>query len=420
MISLNAFLIVFLIIYAGTSLAGLAIERLNASYCKRYEGEIPAEFQGVIDEEELKKINQYTLDNTRFSLAHSIFNKAVFLFILLSGVLPWLAQSLSEIHFIVAGLVFFALPGLITGLMALPFDYYHSFFIEERYGFNTKTIRIWLSDLLKSTILIAILGTILLSSLLFMIRYTSHTWWIWAWAFFLGFQILMLVLYPTVIAPLFNKFTPIEDPHLVSKIEDLAKREGLDIKGIYQMDASKRSRHTNAYLAGLGRAKRIVLFDSLIESHKIDEILAVLAHEIGHLKRKHINKQLSLMGIFSVILFFLASKLILWEVIYESFGFSTMPAYAGLFLVGVLWEPVGFLIAPIGLAISRKFEKEADLHSLGILGKPEPFLGAFKKLAKDNLANLRPHPIYVFFNYSHPTLLNRIKYIQTNSNTRET
>jgi len=126
------------------------------------------------------------------------------------------------------------------------------------------------------------------------------------------------------------------------------------------------------------------------------------------------------MGIFSVILFFLASKLILWEVIYESFGFSTMPAYAGLFLVGVLWEPVGFLIAPIGLAISRKFEKEADLHSLGILGKPEPFLGAFKKLAKDNLANLRPHPIYVFFNYSHPTLLNRIKYIQTNSNTRET
>ncbi|MDY6880239.1 MAG: M48 family metallopeptidase [Desulfatiglans sp.] len=419
MISFNAFLILFLIIYSATSFADLVIERINIWYGKKNEGEIPNEFRDIIDRKELKRINEYTFDNTRFSIVHSIFSKALFLSILLSGLLPWLVQALSETHFILAGLIFFALPGILSSLLGLPFDYYHAFIIEERYGFNTQTIKIWLSDLLKSTILVALFGTILLSALLSMIRYFGQTWWIWAWAFFLGFQTIMLVLYPTVIAPLFNKFTLIEDPDLAGKIEDLAKKEGLSIKGIYRMDASKRSRHTNAYLTGLGRAKRIVLFDSLIESHEIDEILAVLAHEIAHLKRGHIKKQMALMAVFSLLLFFLASKLMLWEVIYESFGFSTMPPYAGLFLVGALWEPIGFLIAPLGHAVSRYFEKQADLDSLRTVGTRGPLLGAFKKMAKDNLANLRPHPLYVFFNYSHPTLLSRIRYIQSDRGLRE-
>jgi STE24 endopeptidase len=221
--------------------------------------------------------------------------------------------------------------------------------------------------------------------------------------------LLMTVLYPTVIAPIFNKFTPIADPELIFRIEGLAKMEGLEIRGIYQMDATKRSRHTNAYFSGLGKAKRIVLFDSLIQSHDVDEIMAVLAHEIGHLKKNHIKKQLALSSVVSVLLFYLASKMITWDLMFESFGFSIMPAYAGLFLVGIMWEPVSFFLGPAGMALSRRFEREADLYSLRIINDSGPLVRALKKIAKDNLSNLQPHPLYVWLNYSHPPLLERIR-----------
>ena len=294
----------------------------------------------------------------------------------------------------------------------MPFDYYHSFVIEAKYGFNTKTLKIWISDLVKSVLVMAVLGTLLLSALLMMVKYAGQNWWLWAWAFFLSFQILMTILYPTVIAPLFNKFTPLGDPDLQSGIEKLAAGQSLDIKGIFQMDASRRTRHTNAYFTGLGKAKQIVLFDSLIEAHGPDEILAVLAHEIGHLKKNHIKKQLGLISLVSLFLFFLASKLLTYELLYKSFGFSIMPYYVGLFLVGVLWEPVGFFLAPLGMAISRKFERQADFYSYKILNTAKPLTKALKKMAKDNFSNLQPHPLYVWFNYSHPPLLERIKYLE--------
>jgi STE24 endopeptidase len=222
----------------------------------------------------------------------------------------------------------------------------------------------------------------------------------------------MTVLYPTVIAPLFNKFTPIDDPDLKKDIEELAEKEGLSIKGIYQMDASKRSRHTNAYFSGLGKTKRIVLFDSLIEAHDADEIVAVLAHEIGHLKKNHIKKQMAIMTVASFFVFYLASKMIVWETMYQSFGFSMMPVYAGLFLVGVLWQPAGFFLSPMAMSISRRFEREADLYCLGITKSAEPLVRALKKMAKENLSNLLPHPLYVWFNYSHPPLTERIKRLE--------
>jgi STE24 endopeptidase len=196
------------------------------------------------------------------------------------------------------------------------------------------------------------------------------------------------------------------------KIEHLAEDEGLTLKGIFQMDAAKRSRHTNAYLSGLGKSKRIVLFDTLLEAHENDEILAVLAHEMGHLKRNHIKKQLVIMGLSSVVLFYLASQMLTWQTMYLSFSFSSMPAYVGLFLVVVLWEPVGFFLSPIAMAISRRFEREADRHAIRVMKVAEPFILALKKMARDNLSNLRPHPLYVWFNYSHPPLLERIKTLQ--------
>lgn len=412
MISFNTYLIAYICIYLASFSLYIVIERINANYLKRYGQKVPVAFNGMIDEKELKKISRYTADNIRFKLVQYSVSKVIFLYIILSGILPWLAASLVQVNFFIAGLVFFAVIGLVEVSMGLPFDYYHSFVLEERYGFNTKTLKIWLSDLIKSMLVVIIIGTFLLCTLLLMVKYAGHNWWIWTWAIFLCFQLLMTVLYPTIIAPLFNKFTPLEDSELKDSIKRLTEEEGLNVGGIYQMDATRRTRHTNAYFSGLGRAKRIVLFDSLIQSHSQDEILAILAHEVGHLKKNHIKKQLIIIAFVSLLLFFMASKLLTWNVIYESFGFSNMPCYVGLFLVGILWEPVNFFISPIGMAISRRFEREADFYSLGIVKTAKPLTTALKKMAKENLSNLRPHPIYVCFNYSHPPLLQRIEYLE--------
>jgi STE24 endopeptidase len=418
MIPFNTFLILYLLIYLLSSVTELAIEKINAAYIKEHGGKVPLAFKGVIDKGELRKMNQYTLDNTHFTLVHRVVSMIVFLFIILSGVLPWLHKSLSDSNFVLAGLIFFAVPALLGATAGLPFDYYHSFVIEERYGFNTKTRRLWLSDLLKSLLLTSILGAILLSCLFLLVKHLGHTWWIWAWAMFFCFQLLMTILYPVLIAPLFNRFVPLEDPELARKIKALAEGEGVSIKGISQMDATKRSLHTNAYFSGLGKTKRIVLFDSLIQSLEVDEIVAVLAHEIGHLKKGHLKKQVAISSLVSIVLFFLASKMITWEGMFQGFGFSDMPLYVGLFLVGVLWQPAGFFLSPIVMAISRKFEREADMYATGISGMSAPFLRALKRMAKDNLSNLRPHPLYVWFNYSHPPLIDRIRRLKDHESLR--
>lgn len=412
MIAINTFLVVYLGIYLFSSAADLIIDVVNARNPKKYKEQVPEPFRGIIDEDELRRMNRYTLDKTNFSFVETIVGKAIFLVIILSGLLPWLAEVLKDIHFVLAGLIFFAIPGLIGAIADLPFDYYHIFVIEEKYGFNTRTLKTWLSDLLKSVLMTVILGTVLLSLLLMMVKYAGSSWWVWAWLIFLSFQILMAVIYPTVIAPIFNKFVPLEDNELSDKIQNLAENEGLTIKGVFQMDATKRSRHTNAYLSGLGKTKRIVLFDTLMDAHEDDEILAVLAHEMGHLKRNHIRKQLAILGLSSIGLFYLASEMITWKAMYGAFGFSIMPAYAGLFLVAVLWEPVGFFLSPVAMAISRRFEREADRHAFKVMKAAEPLVMALKKMARDNLSNLRPHPLYVWFNHSHPPLLERIKTLE--------
>ncbi len=412
MISFNIYLIAYICIYFISAALKTVLEKININYLEKYGKTVPVAFQGIIYEEELNKIIRYTSDNVRFKLIQTTVVKCLFLFIIISGILPWLADNLANTNFLLAGWVFFAFIGLLEVLAGLPFDYYHSFVIEDRYGFNTKTIKIWISDLIKSLLVMIVLGGLLLSALLLLLKYTGTNWWVWAWAVFLCFQLLVMVLYPSVIAPLFNKFIPLDKSTLKADIEQLAKKEGIEIEEIYQMDASRRTRHTNAYFSGIGKAKRIVLFDSLIQSHSQEEVLSILAHEIGHLKKNHIKKQLIISSIVSLFLIFMASKLITCRVLYESFGFSNTPYYVGLFLVGILWEPVSFFLSPLGMAISRKFEREADYYSIGIIKRAKPLSTALKKMAKENLSNLRPHPLYVFFNYSHPPLLERIEYLE--------
>ena len=416
MISINIILGGYLVLYLLSSLTDLGIDFLNMGYLRKFGQKVPEIFASDISEEDLVKTNAYTIDNNRFSLIKAIVSKIFFLFIMLSGLLPWFAESLNGLYFVVAGLIFFAVLSLVMVIVEIPFDYYRIFVIEENYGFNTRTLKTWFLDLLKGGLVGLLLGGLLLSGILSMVRYGGSAWWIPAWAVFLFFQIMVTILYPSVIAPLFNTFSAIENVALREKIEALAKMEGIPLKGIYQIDASRRSRHTNAYFSGLGKAKRIVLFDSLLESHGADEIMAVLSHEIGHLKKHHIWKQLALTGMTSCLLLFLASKMMAWEMLYRSFGFSGTPLYAGLFLVGILWEPVSFFISPIAMVVSRKFEKQADAYALGVLGTPTPLIQALKRLARDNLSNLLPHPLYVLFNASHPPIITRIQDLQKASN----
>ncbi len=409
MIDINPLLQIYLLVYLISSLSDLTIDLINNRHLKKVGNTIPTVLKDIIDEEKLRKMNQYSIDNTRLSVIKTVVAKFIFLGIILFGFLPFIVGFIKDLHFIPAGLIFFAVLGVIATLVDLPFDYYHIFRIEERYGFNTRTIKIWLSDLLKSLVITVFLGSALLSLLLIIIRYAGNLWWMWAWLFFFLFQLLMTALYPTVIAPLFNRFIPIQNDKLVEKIRDLTNKEGLHVKDIFQMDAARRSRHTNAYFSGLGKTKRIVLYDTLLKSHDEEEILAILSHEIGHLKRRHIIKQICIMGMVTFLLFFLASQMITWEAMYRSFGFSEIYPYVGLLLIATLWEPLEFFLSPLAMALSRKFEREADHYVLKAIKTSEPFVEALKKIARDNLANLYPHSLYIRFNYSHPPLLERIK-----------
>jgi STE24 endopeptidase len=288
--------------------------------------------------------------------------------------------------------------------------------IEERHGFNVTNFKVWISDLLKNMILSTVLGGLVLGLVLALVIHGGGAWWIWAWMLVGGFELLLMWLFPAIILPLFNKFDPIENIGLEESIRRLMEKVGLRAKGIFKMDASKRSKHTNAFFVGLGRTKRIVLFDTLLGSHTEEEILAVLAHEAGHWKKRHILRMLVPLEILSFVSFYVVARFLDWPLIYRTFGFQESNIYVGLFLIGTFISLLGFFAQPLGSAISRKFEREADDFTLELLGTGESMTSALKRLAADNLANLSPHPLYAWFYYSHPPLVERIERLSPSMN----
>ena len=411
MIQVNFLLLAFLIVFCFRSGTQLFLNRLNTSYLRQQGNKVPEVFQGAIDEDKLRKISAYTVDSANFGIVSSLTNQAFFLAILLSGFLPWLVKNIHqwELGLIIGGLVFFASLSVLTNLLRIPFSLYGTFVIEDRYGFNTKTFKVWITDLLKSLALSALLGGLLLWLFLALVVRGGRAWWVWAWILMGAFELLIMWLYPVFIAPLFNKFEPIANKELENQIQTLMEKAGLRAKGVFRMDASKRSKHTNAYFTGIGKSKRIVLFDTLLEAHTGDEILAVLAHELGHWKKKHVHKQLILAELLSLVGFYVVARLLDWPLMYQTFGFAERIAYVGLFLIGALFSPLGYFAQPIASAISRKFEREADDYTLMLIQRAEPMVNGLKRLAADNLANLTPHPVYAWFYYSHPPLVERIE-----------
>jgi STE24 endopeptidase len=407
---MNLLLFAFLVSYALRSGVQVFLNRLNLACLRRQGRAIPDDFKDVVDEEKFRRISAYTLDAGRYEMISTLVDQGFFLFILLSGVLPGWVERLTAWGFgsVTSGLLFFAFLGLLPMLLDIPFSLYETFVIEQRYGFNTRTFAIWLADLVKSLILSSLLGGALLLILLLFILHGGKFWWLTAWMVVCLFELLILWLYPVLLAPWFNKFEPLENQSLVQRIGGLMAKVGLKSGGVFRMDASRRSKHTNAYFTGLGRSKRIVLFDTLLISHTEEEILAILAHELGHWKKKHILKQIVLLTTLSLVGFFVLDQLLGRDMIYRSFGFARPIPYVGLFLVAALFSPLLFFLQPIEAAFSRRMEIQADDFAADLIRTPEPMIQSLKRLASDNLSNLPPHPLYVWFYYSHPPLGERI------------
>ena len=406
-------MLIFLVLFCGRMALRYILQKLNTNHLQAKGKDIPAVFADQIDAATFNRMVDYTLDQARLesreNLAGDVIELAV-LFLLLPILTVWFAGL--NLHLIVQALIFFAALAVISGAAGLPFDLYHTFVLERRYGFSTITWKLWLVDFIKSVTLSAILMAIIVGALMAFITYLPGSWWFWGWAFFTLFQIMILWLYPVLIAPLFNKFEPIADAALADKIIAMLSKAGLKAGGIFQVDEGKRSKHTNAYFTGIGKTKRIVLYDTLLASHTHEEIVSVLAHEIGHWKKKHILKQLAFMICASLILFYGVYLAVAWPSLYKAFGISQTPVYAGFFLASLYLSAAGFFLSPVGSAVTRRYEREADRMSFDLTGTSQPMIHALKRLAKDNLSNLHPHPWYVRFYYSHPPLAERIEYLQ--------
>jgi STE24 endopeptidase len=410
MIEWNVLLAFFLTALVIKTLAKWSLSRLNIDHLNRYGAEVPVIFKGELDPATLSRMRDYTVTGTRFGHIEDIFDDGLVLLLLLTGFFAFLASWVAALNlpFVVAGNLFWLILILGSMVLKIPFDLYRTFVIEKQFGFTTTTVKLWVADLAKSTLISLILTAMLLSLLLALLQWLPQTWWLWVWIGFSLFQLLLSWLYPVLIAPLFNKYVPIQDKVLRDRIIALTEQAGIRAKGVFQVDAGKRSRHTNAYFTGLGRTKRIVLYDTLLAAHDHDEILSILAHEIGHWKKRHVLKQIVAMEVFTLIALAGIFFLLQWPLLYRTFGFPLNVPYAGLFLVFLLMEPLLFFLTPLVSVRSRKYEREADRYAVEMIGAGAHLARGMKQLAKDNLANLHPHPFYAWFYYSHPPLVERI------------
>ncbi|MBU0991277.1 MAG: M48 family metallopeptidase [Proteobacteria bacterium] len=376
--------------------------------------ELPQSFKGLYDDQRYAESQEYLRVNTRFGIVSATFNLVVLLIFWFGKGFPYLDHWARSWHTgpVITGLIYIGSLLLLKGILSLPFSIYSTFVIEERFGFNKTTWRTFGADLLKGLVLSAILGGIVIALVMSFFEYFGKNGWWYCW---IALTILLLILQyivPTWIMPLFNKFKPLEDGSLKTAIMDYARSIQFSLDNIFVMDGSKRSSKSNAFFTGFGKNKRIVLFDTLIEKHSIDELVSVLAHEMGHYKKKHILKMMIISICHSGFLLFLISRFISYEPLFQAFFMTQVSIYAGLIFFGMLYAPIDFFLGILLQGFSRKNEYEADRFSAATSKKPLALGQALKKLAVDNLSNLTPHPLYVYLHYSHPPILKRVAEIE--------
>ena len=412
---MQPFAIIALILILARLATEVWLSRLNQDHVRQHSNEVPPALRGIVDDSTYRRSVDYTLAKSRFGDIVNVFDTMVLIAVLVSAVLPWafgkFDASAGTSTLAMAGFLF--VTGIALSISGLPFAWYVQFKIEQRFGFNTTSTKTWIVDRIKGLLLALLLGYPLLVLVLKLIEWTGASWWIWAAAVVIVFQLLLLLIAPAVIMPLFNKFTPLPTGTLGKRLFALAQRTHFPTRSIEVMDGSKRSRHSNAFFTGLGRFRKIVLFDTLIAQLTEPEVESVLAHEIGHYKKRHVIKMLSV----SIAGVFLAFAAIAWlarqQGFYRAFGFEHQAGFAAanvvpaMLLFALLAGTITFWISPLIHIWSRRFEYDADAFAAATMGETQSLIHALRKLSEQNLSNPIPHPLYSGFYYSHPTLLER-------------
>jgi len=420
MAGMSPFAIIALVLILARAIAELWLNRLNQQHVRAHASAVPLAFRELVDEQTYHRSIDYTLAKSWLGDVVTVFDTALLIAMLFSGVLPWAFEKFTAAFgtsiWAMAGFLFAA--GVALSIISLPFAWYAQFKLEDRFGFNTTTVKTWVLDRLKGLLLAMLLGFPLLALVFKLIEWTGTSWWIWAAVLVVAFQLLLMLFAPAVIMPLFNKFTPLPDGSLRERLFALARRTNFPTRSIEVMDGSKRSRHSNAFFTGLGRFRKIVLFDTLVAQLTEPELESVLAHEIGHYKKRHVVKLLGV-SIFGV---FMGFATVAWlarqQWFYHAFGFeyhlnftaaSVTPA---MLLFVLLAGTISFWFSPLLHVWSRRFEYEADAFARATMGQAQSLVQALRKLTEKNLSNLTPHPLYSGFYYSHPTLLERERALQ--------
>jgi STE24 endopeptidase len=378
------------------------------------QSDLPDTFQGWYDADRYRKSQEYLKVNTRFGWVVSVFDLLVFLLFWFSKGFPFVDRWVQAYHQgpVITGMIFIGALALLKVILSLPFSIYSTFVIEERFGFNKTTGSTFIKDLVKGLFLAVILGGPLLAGILAFFEYAGSDAWLYCWIAVALYMLAVQYIAPTWIMPLFNKFTLLEEGELKQAIFSYAGSIDFPLKNVFVMDGSKRSEKSNAFFTGFGKHRRIVLFDTLIKQHKVSELVAVLAHEMGHYKKKHIQKTL-IIGIAQMgVMFFLLSLFISYQGLFDAFFMDKKSIYAGLIFFGLLYSPVELFTGILMQMLSRKNEYEADRFSVETTKDQTSMVNALKKLSVHNLSNLLPHPMYVFLNYSHPPVLKRVEVIQ--------
>lgn len=406
----EALLGLYILLRLAQHAAELWLGRLNLGYALDPGRRKEAAARLRISDEAMEKSLAYAVDRYRFGLVSRWIHLVAGLSFLLwggLGLVERLALSLVGGQ-VAAGLVFFLVIGALTEVMDIPLDAYHTFVIEERHGFNRQTVRGFITDRLKGWVLGALLGGLLLSAVLWIMGSAGASWWLWAWAAVSAFSLLTAWAYPVLLAPLFNRFSPLPDGELKERIEALAQRVGFRTRGISVMDASRRSSHGNAYFTGLFGEKRIVLFDTLVQALTPSQVTAVLAHELGHFKLHHVRWQL-IRGVAETgLIFFLLSRLTAWPAPYAAFGLGGPTSYGALTVFGLWFGLVGFILGPIESALSRRHERAADAFATRY-ESPLDLGEALLRLREESRGLPLSHPLYSAVYHSHPPLLERLE-----------
>ena len=399
----------FLIFFALHLFIEHGLSLLNSRYVAAHRGPVPQAVSGAITQENYDKSIAYALARGRYGHVTGFFGAAETLFFLFSGFVPILYEWLRSLtsSTLTAGVLLLLTWTLIQSALHLPFELYSTFRLESRFGFNTTTPRTFWMDRLKGFGLAVALGVPFAYGVLAFIMYSGPFWWLWASLFVIAFQFAMMVFIPIFISPLFNKFMPLDEGELKSRLEQLAKKCEFAARGIFVMDGSKRSAHSNAYFTGFSKGRRIVLFDTLVAQMNTEELAAILAHEIGHYKRKHILQRLLLASGMLLLGFWIMSLLIEWRPLYDAFYMGAPSVPVGLVLFMLISGDFTFWVGPLFSALSRQHEYEADAYAARYT-HADPMCSALLKLADKNLSTLTPHPLYSAWNYSHPTVLERI------------